>query len=110
MPDEVKRERNQRLLAAQQEIDAERRAAMVGRRVEVLVDGPSKSDPAKLSGRTRQNDIVVFTGDGSLAGTLGTVRLTDSTVLTLFGELRKATVQHGGTELARLRRGHGERS
>ena len=98
VPDEVKRERNQRLLAAQQEIDAERRAAMVGRRVEVLVDGPSKSDPAKLSGRTRQNDIVVFTGDGSLAGTLGTVRLTDSTVLTLFGELRQATVEHGGTE------------
>jgi tRNA-2-methylthio-N6-dimethylallyladenosine synthase len=97
VPDQVKRERNQRMLEAQRQVDAERRAAMVGATVEVLVDGPSKTDPDRLSGRTRGNDIVVFSpragaedGRGDFApppGTLERVKLTDSTDLTLFGQL-----------------------
>ncbi len=87
VPDGVKRERNQALLAAQERVDTERRAAMVGREVEVLLDGPSKADAGKLSGRTRGNDIVVFAGAGALAGELARVRLTGATALTLFGEL-----------------------
>lgn len=86
VPEEVKRERNRRLLEAQEQVDAGRRAGMVGQVVEVLVDGPSKGDPAKLSGRTRGNDIVVFEGGPELAGRLVRVRLTGSTALTLFGE------------------------
>ncbi len=88
VPDAVKRERNQALLAAQKRIDTARRAAMVGQDVEVLADGPSKGDASKLSGRTRQNDIVVFESAEDLTGALCTVRLTDSTPLTLFGDLR----------------------
>lgn len=87
VPDPVKRERNQRLLAAQQEMDRDRRAGMVGREVEVLVDGFSKADPTKLAGRTRQNDIVVFEGGAELIGALCRVRLEDSTALTLFGRV-----------------------
>jgi tRNA-2-methylthio-N6-dimethylallyladenosine synthase len=90
VPDAVKRERNQALLAAQERVDALRRAAMVGAEVEVLVDGPSKGDATKLSGRTRGNDIVVFEGAERLAGRLMRVRLTDSTALTLFGLLASA--------------------
>ncbi|MHC4479764.1 MAG: tRNA (N6-isopentenyl adenosine(37)-C2)-methylthiotransferase MiaB [Planctomycetota bacterium] len=86
VPDEAKRERNRRLLEAQEQVDAARRAAMVGQVVEVLVDGPSKADAAKLSGRTRGNDIVVFSGAHGLSGRLQEVRITDSTALTLFGE------------------------
>jgi tRNA-2-methylthio-N6-dimethylallyladenosine synthase len=85
VPHPVKRERNQMLLDAQQQIDSQRRGAMVGRDVEVLVDGVSKLDPSHLSGRTRQNDIVVLKGPKSLAGRLVRVRVTDSTPLTLFG-------------------------
>jgi len=87
VPDETKRARNQALLEAQQEVDAARRAALVGRDVEVLVDGPSAGDPRRWTGRTRQNDIVVFDGGGEPAGRLCTVRLTASTHLTLFGQL-----------------------
>ncbi len=85
VPDEVKRERLQRLLGAQQTVDAERRAGMVGQRVEVLVDGVSKQDATRVSGRTRQHDIVAFEGDESLSGRLCTVRITDATTLTLLG-------------------------
>ena len=55
--------------------------------MEVLADGPSKADAAKLSGRTRGNDIVVFQGRDELAGRLCRVCIVDSTPLTLFGEL-----------------------
>jgi tRNA-2-methylthio-N6-dimethylallyladenosine synthase len=85
VPDAVKRERNQRLLAAQEATDTARRAAMVGSAVEVLVEGLSKQDESNLSGRTRQNDIVCFPGDPATAGELRAVRVTDSTPLTLLG-------------------------
>ncbi len=55
--------------------------------VEVMVEGVSKKDPHKLSGRTRQNDIVVFTGLQELIGTLRRVQIVDSTPLTLFAEI-----------------------
>lgn len=87
VPDDLKRERNQRLLAAQQQVDAARRSAWVGSTVEVLVDGANKGDPAcgGLTGRTRQNDIVIFSGEGAPAGTLCEVRIEGATALTLFG-------------------------
>ena len=85
VPDQTKRERNLRLLDAQEAVDTKRRTGMIGSDVQVLVDGVSKGDPRKLSGRTRQNDIVVFEGSEELVGRLCTVRLTDSTPLTLFG-------------------------
>jgi len=87
VPHEAKRRRHERLLAAQREVDLARRRALVGRLLEVLVDGPSKSDPARLSGRTRQNDIVVFEGQPDMAGRLVQVRIVGATALTLFGNL-----------------------
>jgi len=86
VPAEVKRERNRSLLDAQQAIDTERRAAMVGREAEVLVNGVSKKAPSRLFGRTRQNDIVVFEGPDSQAGQIRRLRITSATPLTLFGE------------------------
>ncbi len=93
VPADVKHERHQRLLGAQEQVDGERRAGMVGRQVEVLVDGVSPGDPTRLSGRTRANDIVVFDGPESLTGELVPVRVVDSTALTLFGEVQN----HGDT-------------
>jgi len=90
VPDEVKRERNQILLKAQEEVAARRNRAMHGEVVEVMADGPSKKDASRLSARTRQNHIVVFPGAASLAGRLVRVRITDSTPLTLFGEIEHA--------------------
>jgi len=85
VPERDKRDRHRRLLAAQQQVDTRRRKAMVGARVEVMVDGASKTDRSKVSGRTRQNDIVVFDGTEELHGRLCVVEIVDATALTLFG-------------------------
>ena len=86
VPDEVKRERHQRLLAAQEKVDTLRRRGMVGRDVEVLVEGVSKADRRHHTGRTRGGDIVVFPGTEAMVGTLRRLRVVDCTPLTLFGE------------------------
>jgi tRNA-2-methylthio-N6-dimethylallyladenosine synthase len=86
VPEETKKARHQELLSAQDEVDTRRRSQMVGERVRVLVNGVSKKDEGKLSGRTRQNDIVAFEGPEELAGQLCDVKITDYTTLTLFGE------------------------
>ena len=91
MPDDVpwavKQERNRRLLAIQEAIMRRRNAAMVGQTLEVLVEGTSKHDPTKLTGRSRANHIVAFPGDPTLAGQTVAVEIASSTPLTLFGRI-----------------------
>jgi tRNA-2-methylthio-N6-dimethylallyladenosine synthase len=87
VPDDVKRERIQRLVDRVQEHAARHNAALVGRTVEVLVEGPSRTDPAVLRGRTRTNKAVNFTGDAP-AGSLVDVEVTQATSQTLAGHQR----------------------
>jgi tRNA-2-methylthio-N6-dimethylallyladenosine synthase len=82
--DEVKRERLARLVDLVQRIAAERNAERVGLVEEVLVEGPSRTDPAKLRGRTRRNTTVNFTGTARL-GELVDVRIDAATSTTLGG-------------------------
>ena len=103
VPDEVKRARNQALLAAQEEVDRRRRSALVGQTLQVMVEGPSKADPARLCGRTGENDIVVFAGPRSLAGCLCRVRVIGATVLTLHGEAAGEVRTPGGAGCPALR-------
>jgi tRNA-2-methylthio-N6-dimethylallyladenosine synthase len=88
VPDEVKRERQQRLLLAQERIDTERRAAMVGQTVKVLCEAENTSHPeeGRWRGRTRANDIVVFSAPETSPGDERSVRIHDSSTLTLFGQ------------------------
>ena len=87
VPQETKQEWLQRLLSAQADVDIERRQGLIGEVKEVLVDGVSKEDKTNLSGRTRQNDIVVFEGSEDLEGEIRRVKIVDTTRLTLFGEV-----------------------
>ncbi|MEK7750186.1 MAG: tRNA (N6-isopentenyl adenosine(37)-C2)-methylthiotransferase MiaB, partial [Planctomycetota bacterium] len=87
VPDETKRARNLKLLGLQKKISLEENTKMIGKKVEVLVEGASKSDPNRLSGRTRQNHIVVFNGSQDLVGKLVGVVIHEVTDLTLFGKL-----------------------
>jgi tRNA-2-methylthio-N6-dimethylallyladenosine synthase len=84
VPDEVKRERIERLVALVQRIAAERNAERVGRVEEVLVEGPSRTDQALLRGRTRRNTTVNFSGSAQ-AGDLIQVRIEHATSTTLRG-------------------------
>ena len=83
---EEKRRRNQALLGIQQQVSEAANAEFLGREVEVLVEGSSRSDPARLTGRLRTNHIVVFPGGPGLVGRLVTVRIHHSTALTLYGD------------------------
>jgi tRNA-2-methylthio-N6-dimethylallyladenosine synthase len=82
--EEVRRERIERLIDVVQRVAAARNATRVGRVEEVLVEGPSRTDPAFLRGRTRRNTTVNFTGRAS-AGELVDVRIEDASSTTLRG-------------------------
>jgi tRNA-2-methylthio-N6-dimethylallyladenosine synthase len=92
-PDQVthpeKRERMQRLVELVQRRSRERAQRFVGRTMEVLVEGQSRTDPAKLRGRTRHNKTVNFEGIAG-AGELVEVEVTAATSTTLAGHERLA--------------------
>ena len=85
-PTEVREERLARLLRLVNESAARRLEQMVGRRVQVLVTGPSRKNPARLEGRTRCHKIVVFEGAPRHIGQLLDVRITRATSTTLYGD------------------------
>ncbi len=82
----AKEERHQRLLQLVNEIAGRKYQAYVGRQVEVLVEGPSKKNPARLTGHTRTNKIVVFDGRDCRPGDLLDVRISRAGSFTLYGE------------------------
>jgi tRNA-2-methylthio-N6-dimethylallyladenosine synthase len=84
VPEEVKRERIERLIEVVQRIAAERNVARVGRVEQVLVEGPSRTDVALLRGRTRRNTTVNFAGAGQ-PGDLVDVAIEGATSTTLRG-------------------------
>jgi tRNA-2-methylthio-N6-dimethylallyladenosine synthase len=84
VPDAVKRERMERLVALVQRRACERAGRFVGRVEEVLVEGPSRTDPSRLRGRNRHNKTVNF--DGTAApGELVEVEIAEATSTTLGG-------------------------
>jgi tRNA-2-methylthio-N6-dimethylallyladenosine synthase len=85
VPEEVKEERNQRLLRQLDEIVEPRYGAFVGRRTQILVEGPSRRNEARLMGRTRCNKIVVFDGDDRHRGQLLDVAIERVGSFTLYG-------------------------
>jgi tRNA-2-methylthio-N6-dimethylallyladenosine synthase len=123
VPEDVKRRRNNELLAVQGEICAANNREMIGRMVEVMVEGESKlaskqaayptapagtielkwerkrtASPAvatQLIGRTRGDQVVAFEGETGLKGRLVNVEIVDARNLTLFG--RQAPITAGAS-------------
>jgi tRNA-2-methylthio-N6-dimethylallyladenosine synthase len=84
VPHPVKRERMARLVELVQRRARERAQRFVGRTMEVLVEGPSRTDPARLRGRTGHNKTVNFEGTAE-PGELVDVEITEATSTTLSG-------------------------
>jgi tRNA-2-methylthio-N6-dimethylallyladenosine synthase len=84
LPEEVKRDRIERLIDVVQRVAAGRNAERVGGLEEVLVEGASRTDPSLLRGRTRRNTTVNFTGTAA-PGELVDVRIDAATSTTLRG-------------------------
>lgn len=88
VPDAIKAERNARLLEVTTRVAAARSRRLEGRTVEVMVDGPSRKNPAELSGRTPCNRVVNFAGhDRVRVGDLVGVRITEALPHSLRGTL-----------------------
>ena len=90
MPEQVsqegKEERNQRLLEVVNEEGARQHRKFVGRQVQILVEGPSKKNAARLTGRTRCNKIVVFEGGERQRGKMLEVMILRAGTFTLYGD------------------------
>lgn len=85
IPEEVKEARNQDLLAVVNEIAIRKNRELVGTVQEVLLEGPSKTNEARLSGRTSQNKPVMVDAAPDLIGQLLPLRIEESTGFTLYG-------------------------
>jgi tRNA-2-methylthio-N6-dimethylallyladenosine synthase len=115
VPEETKRKRNQELLALQTEVCGQNNREMIGKTVQVLVEGESKlvnkpaypssptvggvelgwekrapamlSEKTQMTGRTRGDQVVVFPGSTTMVGQMLEVSIVDAKSLTLFGRL-----------------------
>jgi tRNA-2-methylthio-N6-dimethylallyladenosine synthase len=94
VPEEVKKRRNNDLLAIQNAVSLADHRRKVGETVEVLVEGPSKNalkhhapGPLQLTGRTPTDHIVVFEGNERLIGQTVQVAVEEATAFTLFGSV-----------------------
>ena len=87
VPEEEKRRRHAVLLGIQARVSLERNRARIGQRLEVLVEGPSRRDPGRWTGRTDTFQIVNFTGEGVVPGRFVAVEITGATALALSGRV-----------------------
>jgi tRNA-2-methylthio-N6-dimethylallyladenosine synthase len=86
VPQSVREERHQRLLALINGIAGGRYEALVGRKMQILVEGPSKRNLERLTGRTRCNKIVVFEGAERHRGQVMDIQITRAGSFTLYGD------------------------
>lgn len=86
VPEETKIRRLNEMIELQNQLSLENNRACIGQCYEVLAEGHSKRSREQLYGRTEQNKTVVFDKNGHHPGDLVTVRITDATSATLFGQ------------------------
>jgi len=87
VPPAVSSERFARMLTLQDAISLDKNKQNIGKVLSVLVEGPSKTDPAKLTGRTEKGRLVHFVGSESLVGKYADIKITDVQTHAFFGEL-----------------------
>lgn len=86
IPEDVKHERFNRLVEVVNKCSARRNRAYEGKIEEILVEGPSKNDSRKLTGRTRTGKLVNFQGDMDSIGKLVKVKITRANSFSLLGK------------------------
>src|SRR5271170_2450276 len=86
VPQEIREERNHRLLELVNGIAARKYDRFIGQQVQILVEGPSKKNPARYTGRTRCNRIVLFDGNTRHQGQLMDLKIERTGSFTLYGD------------------------
>lgn len=87
IPEEIVKDRFDRLLERVQELASERAGKYLGQTVEVLVEEINGQDPSLVTGRTSQNYLVHFPGDAGLIGSILPVKLIESKGFYYIGEM-----------------------
>ena len=88
VPDADKHHRFDRLIKVVNEGVIKSNKVYEGKTVEVLVEGPSKNDATKLTGRTRNGKLVNFSGENIKAGDLVNVKIVRAQPFSLVGEVK----------------------
>jgi len=83
--EDIKAQRNHNLLEVVNESARRINERLVDRTLEVLCEGPSKTNSSRLMGRTRTNKITIFEGSDELAGALVDIRIERATGFSLYG-------------------------
>ncbi len=86
LPEELIEERHARLLALVNEIGKRKYETFIGRQMQILVEGPSKRNPVRMTGRTRCNKLVLLDGSERHRGQLMDVKITRTGSFTLYGD------------------------
>jgi len=86
VPDEIKEERHARVLQEVNAIGRRRYDEQIGQQMEILVESPSRNNPARLMGRTRCNKIVLLDASARHLGQLMDVKITRAGGFTLYGD------------------------
>ena len=86
LPEEVIEARHAQLLAVINEIAERKNKACEGRVLEILVEGPSHKNAARLEGRTRTNKIVIIEGSERHIGQVMDVKIIRAAPFTLYGD------------------------
>lgn len=87
VPLDIKKRRLQELIKLQEQLSLEWRTGMVGKTYPVLVEGPSKTNPNRLAGRTEGNELVLFDGESQLIGKTADIKIIQAGSWTLIGEV-----------------------
>ncbi len=85
----VKKERFARMMETQNSISNGKNNVYLDTVQKVLVEGRSKTNPDKLTGRNEKNRLIHFSGDESLIGSWANVKITEAETFSLSGELIK---------------------
>ena len=84
--EEIKERRNKDLLSIVNASASRHLEACIGKRQEILCEGPSRNDPGRLTGRTRTNKIVIFEGGSRFYGEIFELAITSASASTLYGD------------------------
>jgi tRNA-2-methylthio-N6-dimethylallyladenosine synthase len=87
VPEKVKKERLSRLIDLQNKITCEINDTLIGKTLEVLVEGPSPKNSQVLQGYSREYKMVHFAGSAERTGRLAQVKIVSSHLWGLRGEL-----------------------
>ena len=89
IPQKIKSERFDRLLAVQNEISYEINQNLIGKTLKVLCDGESKNNPNVICGRTEGNKIVLFEGNAADTGKYLNIKINKADTFALYGEISR---------------------